>query len=215
MNTVKTDTQARAEYRAELARKREENRVWEERAARALGRAGSVTFPNTPKGVRKALEFFYERQQLMPGANAMYPQVHTDEHGRGHRVVVDGGPRADVDEVHATLVTIAQALADLPLMMANDCAGPGRPMAIPPEHAASVIRSYYGGHPGLYPPITRYGQRGPDQDGKGARWAWQDIARFYSRGGGETASRRAVYRYLDKAEGLLRVVLVEGGVLGC
>jgi DNA-directed RNA polymerase specialized sigma24 family protein len=87
------------------------------RAAQDLARAevvlerrakSSLTF----RSARSALVWYYEARERLQAAHSLHPRGELHK-GEIVRVSVDGGRGGDLDEVLATLCTIARALADL------------------------------------------------------------------------------------------------------
>lgn len=85
------------------------------RAARDLAR----TRPDEDNGlqfgsVKHALRFTFERGQAMQAPLPQHPRGYRAPDGSTVVVRVDGGRGGSIDDVHATLLTVAAALGQLP-----------------------------------------------------------------------------------------------------
>jgi len=86
-----------------------------ERAETALARCSRQGQGITFRSVRAALEWFWRTRERMSSPHGMHPRHEIGPDGKAVIVSVDGGRGGDLDDVHATALTIARALARLEL----------------------------------------------------------------------------------------------------
>jgi hypothetical protein len=147
------------------------------------------------------LVWYFERSELLKGANAMHPRTEQAKDGSQVRVCVDGGRGGDFDGMLATLASIDQALDRLAEAAAALYPREG---AVPRARYRELVELTYIGHRERPPPTARPTKTGEPADPRYRPWCpWlqAEIA------GEMEVSVRTVSEHQGRAEKVLATLL--------